>query len=271
MACRPVRVCYRAGCAGARRRLCGGRDANQAGLAPQLPGDRAFPLCVRAAGTVFSPVLLRHGSRGNAVQPRPAVVGLSRGEESRQHRRLRLHPRSAAGGHGLVRQHALPHAERGCGAAARSDDRARVRAALRDAFDFQHFGHELRRDFETRRAGAVQRREIGGLLDEYRRGRPDAVASGRRRRYRVPDRHGEIRRARRGRAARRRPPARDRRPSPGSDVRDQAVAGRQAGQGRHSARRQGHAGNRRHPPYSRRRRRDQSQPPSRHRQRRGTA
>ena len=62
-----------------------------------------------------------------------------------------------------------------------------------------------------------------------------------------------------------------RRPSTGADVRDQAEPGRQAGQGRHPAGRQGHGGNRHHPRHPGGPGFHQPQPPSGHRQRRRPA
>ncbi len=95
------------------------------------------------------------------------------------------------------------------------------------------------------------------------------LSPGGRGRHRVPDRHGQVRGARSPTAASNEDrAARDRRLAAGQDVRDQAVAGRQARQGRHPARRQGHARNRRDPRHTGGPGFQQSQPASGDRQQR---
>ena len=138
---------------------------------------RPLPLLVRASRPVFPPVFLRAGPRGNAVQPRRALVGLPRGEGRGQHRRFRLDAAPQPDRHADVHQRRLPGARRGRAARRRDHRRRELPRAVHDARDLQHLGDELRRHLAPRCARAVGRRGQGRRLAQHRRRRPVALPS----------------------------------------------------------------------------------------------
>jgi len=75
----------------------------------QLSGDWPPSVFLRAYGRVFPPIFLRHGPGRDAVQPGTALLGLSRRQECRQHRGVRINEGSSASRHATFRRLSLSH------------------------------------------------------------------------------------------------------------------------------------------------------------------
>ena len=151
------------------------------------------------------------------------------------------------------------------------DRRGVLQGAVSRELGRQHQRHELRRDLGAGGARAVARRGARRLLDGHGRRRPVAVSSRRRLRRHHADRHGQLRRARRRRKFLRGAREGTRGAPAGEGVRDQALAGREARQGRRAAGGEGDRADRRDSRHSGAPGLDQPQSPSRHRQRRSAA
>ena len=233
-----------------RLRLHQRHHAEEARRAAQLPGDRPPALLLRGDRRVFPAVLLRRRPRRDAVQPRDARLGVPPGEERGRRDRLRLDLRPAPAGRADLRQPSVPGARGGAAAdAVAGARRGLLPRAVRGAIDRQRERHELRRDLGAGGALAVARRERRRLLDGHRRGRPLALSPRGRLRHHHADRHRQVRRARRAGQSLRGAAAGTIQGRQG--IRDQAVAGREAGQGRRAARRQGDRRDRADPRHSR--------------------
>ena len=185
-------------------------------------------------------VLLPRRPRGDALQPRHARLGLSAGQERGRHPRLRLHLQHPRGRALIFVNAPFPVLE---------EEREPTPPLIigdghcdkpfRRAFTDQRFRHELRRHLEARRAGISRARAAKGrLLDGYRRGGLahhleggcDLIFQIGTAKYGVRDDQGRL------------SPEKLREVAAHDTVRafrDQALAGRQTGQGRRPPRRQG--------------------------------
>ena len=204
--------------------------------AAQLPDPRPRALPARARRARVPPVPVRRRSRGQAVHARGLPLHRLRRQVHEDADLLRLEARlrparlvraqrgvaHADGGHGSRRRAAHRDAslrDRGrravlagrahgrCGASRRgpSSDEFAITLGSRAGESVgaaRSRGHErdvLRRDGPPRDPGLLARDLDGaGQLAEHRRGRPLAASPGRRRRRRLPDRPGAVRRAQRG-------------------------------------------------------------------------
>ena len=229
-----------------------GRHAEEAHGPAQLPGHRAAALLLRGPGRVLPPVFLRRRPRRRCrstarraasiyrlAKNEGSIIGFGSTNDLRE-------PGSI-----IFVNHAFPVLE---------EERLPTPSLIigegycRQPFEARSIVNISGMSFGAISAPAVRSLSRGAkrgrLLDGHRRGRPLAASPRRRLRHHHADGHREVRHAQPRRqllageaegagAAR-------------EGVRDQAVAGREAGQGRRAAGRQGDRGDRAHPRHTRR-------------------
>ena len=165
---------------------------------PAQLSDRGAPaLHLRGDPAGDAPVLLRGREGRHAVQPRPARHRLPARQERARRPAIRHQLRRLCAGLRMDGPFDRAHAGEPR-AAPHPDRRPGLHAAL-FGLDLQHLGHELRLAQRQCHPGVERRRQARRLLSRHRRRRLQPLSPRGRRRHRLGDRLGLLRRPQRRR------------------------------------------------------------------------